>query len=380
MADRDGRAGTGRGAGPADDAGAYGDVEVIDLPAGGATDAAGLASVDELLRSTSAGSNRPRRAAVGDGRQIVCEGLVRIYKVADLEVVALQGLDLVVNVGEMIAIVGASGSGKSTLLNILGGLDTPSAGRSVVAGHDLSQMGRRERTRYRRRVVGMIWQQTARNLLPYLTAQENVELPMTLDGRSKRTERARLLLELVGLKDRLDHRPERLSGGEQQRVAIAVALANEPEVLFADEPTGELDTTTSHEIFGLLRQVNEQLGTTIVIVTHDPLVSEQVQRTVAIRDGRTSTETVRRSSYSDTGEHTLISEEFAVLDRAGRLQLPKAQVAALGLRDRVRLLLVDDHVEIWPDTAVPGPVPARPAPGDGSRSITERAADDGGDR
>jgi ABC-type lipoprotein export system ATPase subunit len=211
-------------------------------------------------------------------------------------------------------------------------------------------MGRRERTRYRRRVVGMIWQQTARNLLPYLTAQENVELPMTLDGRPDRAARAKRLLELVGLADRRDHRPERLSGGEQQRVAIAVALANEPEVLFADEPTGELDTTTSSEIFGLLRRVNEELGTTIVIVTHDPLVSEQVQRTVAIRDGRTSTETVRRRHLSETGEHTLISEEFAVLDRAGRLQLPKAHVAALGLKDRVRLRLEDDHVEIWPDT------------------------------
>ena len=227
----------------------------------------------------------------------MCEGLVRIYKVADLEVVALQGLDLVVGAGEMIAIVGASGSGKSTLLNILGGLDAPSAGRAVVAGHDLGQMGRRERTRYRRRVVGMIWQQTARNLLPYLTAQENVELPMTLDGRKGRRERARepARARRAGGAG-ADHRPERLSGGEQQRVAIAVALANEPEVLFADEPTGELDTTTSTEIFGLLRRVNEELGTTIVIVTHDVLVSEQVQRTVAIRDGRTSTETVRRSS------------------------------------------------------------------------------------
>src|SRR3989454_3401983 len=174
---------------------------------------------------------------------VICDNLIKIYKVDDLEVVALQGLDLEVARGEMIAIVGASGSGKSPLLNTLGGLDPPSAGRAVVAGHDLGQMGRRERTRYRRRVVGMIWQQTARNLLPYLTAQENVELPMTLDGRPKRSERARLLLQLVGLAERLDHRPERLSGGEQQRVAIAVALANQPEVLLADEPTGELDTT-----------------------------------------------------------------------------------------------------------------------------------------
>jgi ABC-type lipoprotein export system ATPase subunit len=334
--------------------------EIVDLPPGG-----GRGSASALADPADAGRAargrpgpvldlpaRSRRApgVVGDGRQIVCEGLVRIYKVADLEVVALQGLDLVVGVGEMIAIVGASGSGKSTLLNILGGLDAPSAGRAVVAGHDLGQMGRRERTRYRRRVVGMIWQQTARNLLPYLTAQENVELPMTLDGRHGRSERATRLLELVGLGERREHRPDRLSGGEQQRVAIAVALANEPEVLFADEPTGELDTTTSSEVFGLLRRVNEEVGTTIVIVTHDALVSEQVQRTVAIRDGRTSTETVRRSTYSDTGEHTLVSEEFAVLDRAGRLQLPKAMVAALGLKDRVRLRLEDDHVEVWPDT------------------------------
>jgi ABC-type lipoprotein export system ATPase subunit len=323
-------------------------VEIVDLPRGG-----GRASAIAVAEPPGAGRGRARRRATkptGDGRQIVCEGLVRIYKVADLEVVALQGLDLVVGEGEMIAIVGASGSGKSTLLNILGGLDAPSAGRAVVAGHDLGQMGRRERTRYRRREVGMVWQQTARNLLPYLTAQENVELPMTLDGRKDRADRAKRLLELVGVGERRDHRPERLSGGEQQRVGIAVALANEPEVLFADEPTGELDTTTAAEIFALLRWVNEELGTTIVIVTHDTLVSEQVQRTVAIRDGRTSTETVRRSSWSETGEHTLISEEFAVLDRAGRLQLPKAMVAALGLKDRVRLRLEDDHVEIWPDT------------------------------
>ena len=144
----------------------------------------------------------------------------------------------------MIAIVGASGSGKSTLMSILGGLDTPSAGRAMVAGHDLTRMGRRERTRYRRSIVGFVWQQTARNLLPYLTAVENVELPMILDGRDARRARASELLGLVGLGDRLDHRPDRLSGGEQQRVAIAVALANEPAVLLADEPTGELDSAT----------------------------------------------------------------------------------------------------------------------------------------
>ena len=307
-------------------------------------------------------SPAPHRPRFGDGAQIACDGLVRIFKVADLEVVALQGLDLLVDKGEMIAIVGASGSGKSTLLNILGGLDVASAGRAVVAGHDLTRMGRRERTAYRRNVVGMIWQQTARNLLPYLSAVENVELPMILDGRRGRRARARDLLRLVGLAERADHRPDRLSGGEQQRVAIAVALANQPAVLFADEPTGELDSQTSSEVFALLRTINAEQGTTIVIVTHDALVSEQVQRTVAIRDGRTSTETLRRTEMDDEGGHQVISEEFAVLDRAGRLQLPRAHIRALDLARRVRLRLEEDHVGVWPDRNGHENAPDKPKP------------------
>ncbi|NJD28398.1 MAG: ABC transporter ATP-binding protein [Chloroflexi bacterium] len=284
------------------------------------------------------------------GALIVCDNLVKIYKVADLEVVALQGLDLVVEPGEFIALVGASGSGKSTLMNILAGLDVPSAGRAVVAGHDLGQMGRRERTAYRRHVMGFVWQQTARNLLGYLTARQNVELPMLLGGigRRERSRRAAELLARGRLEDRSEHRPDRLSGGEQQRVAIAVALANRPAVLFADEPTGELDSTTAREVFDLLRTVNHELGVTIVVVTHDPLVSEQVSRTIAIRDGRTSTETLRRRAAAEGGEHHVISEEFAVLDRVGRLQLPRAHVEALGLERRVRLALEPDHISVWP--------------------------------
>ncbi len=311
---------------------------------------ASLHDIDPSGRASPPAIPVPRRvAAWGEGARIVCDNLVRIYKVADLEVVALQGLDLLVGPGEMLAIVGASGSGKSTLLNILGGLDVPSAGRAIVAGHDLGQLGRLERTRYRRRVVGFVWQQTARNLLPYLDAVGNVELPMIVDGRPGRRQRATELLDLVGLADRAGHRPDRLSGGEQQRVAIAVALANEPQVLLADEPTGELDSATSSEVFELLRQVNTSLGTTIVIVTHDPLVSEHVSRTVAIRDGRTSSETMRRTEHADDGDHRVIAEEFAVLDRAGRLQLPRAHIEALELAHRVRLRLEPDHVGVWPD-------------------------------
>jgi putative ABC transport system ATP-binding protein len=301
-------------------------------------------------------AGRPGRAGsahaarFGDGAQIVCEGLVRIFKVAEIEAVALQGLDLLVESGEMIAIVGASGSGKSTLLNILGGLDIQSAGRAVVAGHDLGQMSTRERTVYRRRVVGFVWQQTARNLLPYLNAVENVEMPMTLDGRAGRRRRALELLDMVGLADRAHSKPDRLSGGEQQRVAIAVALANEPPVLLADEPTGELDSATAAQVFALMRRANKDLGTTIVIVTHDPLVADQVSRTVAIRDGRTSTETVRRTEIHEGG-HRTVEEEFAVLDRAGRLQLPRHHIETLHLAERVRLRLEEDHVGIWPDDA-----------------------------
>ena len=177
----------------------------------------------------------------------MCDNLVKIYKVADLEVVALQGLDLLVESGEFIALVGASGSGKSTLLNILGGLDVPSAGRAIVAGHQLAELGPREQTRYLRQVIGFVWQQTGRNLLPYLTALENVALPMVVrrgPGRtSARRGRASCFARSASI-ERADHRPRHLSGGEQQRVAIAVALANEPEVLLADEPTGELDSGT----------------------------------------------------------------------------------------------------------------------------------------
>jgi ABC-type lipoprotein export system ATPase subunit len=290
-------------------------------------------------------------ARFGDDALIVCDNLVKIYKMADLEVVALQGLDLLVGEGEFIAIVGASGSGKSTLLNILGGLDTPSAGRTLVAGYDLLDMDNRRRTSYRRRIIGFVWQQTARNLLPYLTAAENVEMPMTLDGGGARhrSQRAMELLDQVGLADRHDHKPAELSGGEQQRVAIATAVANSPRVILADEPTGELDTATSSEIFSVLKQVNEDHGVTVVVVTHDPLVAEHVSRTVAIRDGRTSSEVLRRTEIDAEGGQRTIAEEFAVLDRVGRLQLPHEYVDALDLERRVRLTLDPDHINVWPD-------------------------------
>jgi ABC-type lipoprotein export system ATPase subunit len=288
--------------------------------------------------------------------QILCDNLVKIYKVADLEVVALQGLDLHVEAGELIAIVGTSGSGKSTLQNILGAIDIPTAGKAEVAGFDLTSLTAKERTIYRRRIAGFVWQQTTRNLLPYLTAQENVELPLILDGMPGIDRRVYSdeLLELIGMGDLAGRRPEELSGGEQQRVAIAIALANRPKILLADEPTGELDSETAEEVFATFRAVNRELGVTIVVLTHDPLVSEQVDRTIAIRDGRTSTETLRRREVDEAGEHRVVAEEFAVLDRTGRLQLPSEYVDALELERRVRLALEPDHIGVWPDQPAEG--------------------------
>ena len=281
---------------------------------------------------------------------IECHELVRIFSSTGVEVQALQGLDLTVEAGELTAVIGASGSGKSTLLTILSGLDIPTAGRARVAGHDLLAMGGRERLSYRRSTVGFIWQQTTRNLLPYLTAAENVLLPLVMAGHPRATRSARIveLLELLDVEELRDRVPGQLSGGQQQRVAIAVALANSPEVLLADEPTGELDEANSAMVLEAFRGINETLGTTVLIVTHDAGVSDHVRRTVQIRDGRTSTEVLRRTSTDHTGREHEVAEEFAVLDRVGRLQLPQDYITQLAMRDRVRLGLEDDHVTVAP--------------------------------
>jgi putative ABC transport system ATP-binding protein len=293
----------------------------------------------------------PKAAEFGADALIVCESLVRIYQTGPIEVQALQGLDLIVESGEMVAVVGASGSGKSTLLSILAGIDAPTAGRARVEKWDLLSMSRADRVRYRRHTVGFVRQQTASNLVPYLTARQMVDLPMTAARVPARTRRSRSidLLDSLGLGELADRRPGQLSGGQQMRVAIAVALANQPHVLFADEPTGELDTATSAEVFEVLRTVNRELGVTIVIVTHDPGVSGQVERTVAIRDGRTSSEVLRRTHTREDGGEHVIAEEYAVMDRAGRVQIPRDYREALALTRRVRLALEPDHVTIRPD-------------------------------
>jgi len=303
----------------------------------------------ELEQRAAARRDRP---SYGHDALIACDRLVRVFSADGVEVQALQGLDLLVARGELMALVGASGSGKSTLMNILAGLDVPTAGSAKVAGCDLLAMGQKERLRYRRDIVGFVWQQTSRNLLSYLTAVQNVTLPMQLRGGRKRERAARAesLLEMLEVADCRDRRPAQMSGGQQQRVAIAVALANMPSVLLADEPTGELDSATGEQVFAAFRRANEELGTTIVIVTHDQAVADEVRRTVAIRDGRTSSEVLRRTEVdAATGQESQVAREYAMLDRAGRLQLPADYTEALGMEHRVMLELERDHIGVWPD-------------------------------
>jgi putative ABC transport system ATP-binding protein len=280
---------------------------------------------------------------------ISCEDVFKIYKIADLEVVALRGLDLEVESGEMIAIVGASGSGKSTLLNILAGYDLPSAGKVSVLGRDLLSMSSSEIEGYRRTKVGFIWQQTGRNMFPYLTAIENVELPMMLigDKPEKRRKRAEHLLELVGLSERMDHTQDRLSGGEQQRVAIAISLSNNPPLLLADEPTGELDDATAGEVMKVFESVNQELNTTIMIVSHDQDIAYKVDRVVLIRDGKLSTEITRDKSVGDGNE----LEEFIIVDGSGRVQVPKTLLDQTKIERRAKVRVDDKGVILEPGDA-----------------------------
>jgi len=294
-----------------------------------------------------------------NGPMVLCDGLVKIYKVQDLEVVALQGLDLMVDRGEFMAIVGPSGSGKSSLMNILGGLDRPSAGKAIVDGQDLLKLSSFALTRYRRKKVGFVWQQPSRNLIPYLSVEENVELPMIIAGMpyKERKEWTRELLEAVGLWERRRHTMHQLSGGEQQRTAIGVALANKPVLLLADEPTGEVDTATAHVILETLRYLNREYNLTIIVVTHDPRIADEVDRVVTIRDGKTSSERVRRLRAAQKGEESGAEEaeeeevsyhEYVVLDYAGRLQIPREYLDALGISDRAHIELTEEGILIKP--------------------------------
>ncbi len=285
---------------------------------------------------------------------IICENLVKIYKTKDLEVLALQGLELSIAEGELMAIIGNSGSGKSTFLNMVGGLDRPSAGKLTVDGRDLFKLSEKELVEYKRNTVGFVWQNNARNLLPYLSAWQNVRLPMRFtrgDHGKKQKERALELLEMVGMSHKKDSRLSQLSGGEQQRIAIAIALANNPRILLADEPTGSVDTKTGNYILDVFRDLNKNLGLTIVIVTHDRELSKKVSRVVAIRDGKTSSEMIVKQSYADKldaiGVFEEAHDEYAVLDKAGRVQIPREFLESMGIHgNKVRMEMENGRIII----------------------------------
>ena len=285
---------------------------------------------------------------------IECDNLVKIYKTEDIEVMALQGLDITIEQGELMAIIGNSGSGKSTFLNMIGGLDRPSAGRLFVDGKDLFKLNEKELVEYKRKTVGFVWQNNARNLLPYLTAWENIQMPMLFDTEKKKKERALQLLELVGLSHKKNSFLNQLSGGEQQRIAIAIALANNPKILLADEPTGAVDVKTGTYILDMFKEINRESGLTIVIVTHDRLLSKKVHRVAAIRDGKISSELILKQDYAERmneitafTETKEIQDEFVILDRAGRVQIPREVLERLGIKgNKVRMDVEDDRIII----------------------------------
>ncbi len=284
---------------------------------------------------------------------IQADGLVKIYKTKQTEVLALQGLDLTVETGELTALIGNSGSGKSTFLNMIGGLDRPSAGSLIVGGKNLFTMTDKELVVYKRDTVGFVWQNNARNLLPYLPVLENIMLPMHLSDVKKKKEKATELLEMVGLSHKRHSRLNMMSGGEQQRVAIAIALANSPKLLLADEPTGSVDAKTANYIFDVFTELNRN-GQTILIVTHDTTLSKKVKRVVAIRDGKISSERILKEKYADRLKETNIDwktedtqEEYAIVDKAGRVQIPREILASLELKDnKVKLEHTDGKVVI----------------------------------
>lgn len=292
---------------------------------------------------------------------ISCDSLVKIFKTEDVEVMALQGLDMEIKKGELLSVIGKSGSGKSTLMNIIGGLEKPSAGKITVGGKNLSEMTDKEMVAYRKKTVGFVWQKSGRNLLGYLTSLENVEFAMNftdIKGKAKR-EKALELLEMVGMTHKKDSYPHQMSGGEQQRIAIAVALANDPEILLADEPTGAVDTKTSNMIQDLFRELNRELGLTIIIVTHDMKLANKVDRVVMISDGKISTEKIMKAQYREKIDSMAgmeldedAHEEFSVLDKAHRVQLNEDMLNAAGIdSNKVKITVEDGKVIITAENA-----------------------------
>ena len=269
-----------------------------------------------------------------------CKSVVKAYTVGDHEIVALRGVDFTMQRGEMVAIVGPSGAGKSSLLNLLGGLDTPTAGRVTVGGTNLADLRGRTLAAYRLRRVGFVWQQVGRNLLEHRSALGNVVLPMMLAGErwGSRRRRARELLEAVGMSEHAHKRPSQLSGGQQQRVAIAVALANRPELLLADEPTGALDRDSAVQVMELIAELRARYGLTVLLVTHDLDLAAFADRTLTLRDGALGQDLTLRGA-----------EAPPRLDEEGRIRLPAPVRAQLAEAARIAVEIRPEGVLLRPE-------------------------------
>lgn len=310
----------------------------------------------EDIADSEAKEDADQTESPGELPFIYCDGLVKIYKTKDLEVMALQGLDLSINKGEIMCVIGKSGSGKSTLMNIIGGLEKPSAGRIVIDNVNLADMSPKQMTTYRKKTIGFVWQKSERNLYPYLTSLENIEASLSFTGlkQKEKRERALELLEMVGMSHKKDSYPTKMSGGEQQRIAIAVAIANSPQILLADEPTGAVDTKTSNQIQDLFRKLNRELGITIIIVTHDMKLANKVDRVVMISDGKISTEKIMKEKYRESIKNVSemdfaddSHEEYSVMDKAHRVQLSEDMLAAAGIdSNKVKVSVEDGRLVI----------------------------------
>lgn len=305
----------------------------------------------EDIADSEAAEDAEQTDSPGELPFIYCDGLVKIYKTKDLEVMALQGLDLSINKGEIMCVIGKSGSGKSTLMNIIGGLEKPSAGRIVIDNVNLAEMSPKQMTEYRKKTIGFVWQKSERNLYPYLTSLENIEASLSFTGLKQKEKRAKALelLEMVGMSHKKDSYPTKMSGGEQQRIAIAVAIANSPQILLADEPTGAVDTKTSNQIQDLFRKLNRELGITIIIVTHDMKLANKVDRVVMISDGKISTEKIMKEKYRESIKNVSemdfaddSHEEYSVMDKAHRVQLSEDMLAAAGIDSNKVKVSVED--------------------------------------
>lgn len=280
---------------------------------------------------------------------IECQDVFKLYSdpVTKIQTPALRGVELLVDKGELSAIIGPSGAGKSTLINLIGGIDKPSSGNIVVDGQIINKMKYKDLIQYRRHNIGFLYQSPRRNLIWNITAFQNIIFPMKLSsqwGLQKQKQRAHELLKRVGLEKRADHKPHELSGGEAQRVGIAVALANDPIIILADEPTGELDSVTTFKIIDFFQEINKELGTTFIVVTHDTRFANMTKKAVNILDGQI----IGLHRAVDPEKSISKREEIFYVDDHGNIRIPEDLRRTAGVEKHVKLELVDGRITIIP--------------------------------